>query len=428
MRQHKAAGGKSENTVAVKLMRNLVLVLFLVVFVSIAYNFRNRKSATETALLSDAIFSEEFRGVFIRGETPVTYSGNGVLSYKVADGGKVGKGTIIAEVYSDDKQITRNREINQLEHELSILEKIQNPGTLQSAQPSSLSDSISESYRSLIYSMDMKDYASLRTEMEDLVVGMSTYQIITKQVTGFKQQIIDLNSQLAELKAAADKPIEIVKSNDSAYFVSYCDGYESELTPDNMDKLTVQQINSIVDGKSNEPTIVGKIIDGYTWYLAGVIDNTRKLYDIGESVELHFDSVDETFEAKIESIRADGDPSKSIIIIKCDRFNEELVEHRAERCELVKGEYRGLKVPRSAIRFDGIEQQTTNAEGEPDGSAIVNTKGVYIMKGEQVLFKKIDVVYEGSDYVLSNVHEDDSSYLALYDDIITETEGDGLNG
>lgn len=428
MRKHRAGGGKSENTVAVKLMRNLVLVLFLIVFVSIAYNFRNRKSPTETALLADAISSEEFRGVFIRRETPVTYSGNGVLSYKVADGGKVGKGTVIAEVYSDDKQITRNREIEKLEHELGILEKIQNPGTLQSAQPSSLSDSIGESYRSLIYSRDIKDYASLRTEMENLVVGMSTYQIITKQVTGFNQQIIDLNSRLAELKAAADRPIEIVTSNDSAYFVSYCDGYESELTPDNTDELTAQQINSIVDGKSSEPAIVGKMIDGYSWYLAGVIDNTRKLYDIGDEVELHFDSAGEKFDAVIDSVRADGDPSKSIIIIKCDRFSEELVEHRSERCELVKGEYRGLKVPRSAIRFDGVEQQTTNAEGQPDGSAIVNTKGVYIMKGEQVLFKKIDVIYEGSDYVLSNVHEDDPSYLALYDDIMTETEGDWLNG
>ena len=35
-------------------------------------------------------------------------------------------------------------------------------------------------------------------------------------------------------------------------------------------------------------------------------------------------------------------------------------------------------------------------------------------------FKKIDVIYEGSDYILSEVHDDDSSYLALYDDILIE--------
>lgn len=419
---------RSDSGFIVKLLRNLVLVLLLIVFISIVYNFQNKGTATETALMSDAISSEEIKGVFIRSEKPVTYSGSGVLSYKVADGGKTGNGTVIAEVYPNDRQISRNREIAQLEHELGILKKIQNPGTLESAQPASLSANISESYRTLIYSRDMKDYSALRNEIENLVVGMSTYQIITQQVTGFEQQIIDLNARLAELKAAAETPSEIVRSSGSAYFVSYCDGYESELTPDNLDSLTIEQLSSIVDGKSSEPTIVGKMIDGYSWYLAGIIDNSRKLYEIGDYVELKFDSSDENFEAVIADIRNEGDPKKSIIIIKCNRFSEKFVEHRVEICELIKGEYHGLKVPREAIRFDDMEQQTTNAEGETDGTVIVNTKGVYIMKGEQIVFKKIDVIYEGSDYVLSEVHEEDPSYLALYDDIMTETEGDELNG
>lgn len=412
----------------VKLLRNLVLVLLVIVFLKILSGYQNKGSSTETALLSDAISSEEFKGVFIRNETPVTFSGNGVLNYKVADGGKVGNGTVIAEVYPNDEQITRNREIAQLEHELAILKKIQNPGTLESVQPANLSENISESYRTLIYSRDMKDYSSLKTEMENLVVKMSTYQIITQQVADFDQQIIDLNARLAELKASASAPVEKVVAGGSAYFVSYCDGYESELTPDRLDKLTVEDINSIVDGKSNEPAVAGKMIDDYSWYLAGVIDNSRKLYKAGDSVELEFDSINKRFDAEIYDIRSDNDPKKSVIIVKCSSFSEELVQHRAQICELVKGEYRGLKVPREAIRFEDIEQQTTNEQGEINGTATVNAKGVFIMKGEQVLFKKIDVIYEGSDYVLSKVHEEDSSYLALYDDIMTKTEGDELNG
>ena len=46
-------------------------------------------------------------------------------------------------------------------------------------------------------------------------------------------------------------------------------------------------------------------------------------------------------------------------------------------------------------------------------------KGVYIREGEQVLFKKIKVIYEGSDYVLSE-STNDPDYLALYDDIMIE--------
>ncbi len=428
MQSNKSGEGRSVGGFIVKSLRNFVLILLLIVFISIFYNFRNKAVETETALLSDAVFSEEIQGVFIRDESPVTYSGKGVLSYNVADGGKVGNDTVIAHVYNDDSQITRNREIAQLERELSILEKIQNPGTLESAQPASLSERIGESYRSLIYSRDMKNYSALKEEFEELLVGMSTYQIATQQVSGFEQQITDLNARLAELKAKTDAPMETIKAKESAYFVSYCDGYESEFTTNKLDRLTVEQISSVTDSKSDEPTVVGKLINGYSWYLAGVIDNSRKLYNIGESIDIRFDSSDELYDAVIKDIRDEGDAAKSIIILECSHFNENFVAHRVEKFDLIKGSYSGLKVPREAIRFDDAEQDIIDENGQVTGTAVVNTKGVYIMKGEQVIFKKIDVIYEGSNYVLSKVHDNDSSYLALYDDILTETEGDELNG
>lgn len=417
---------KSESGFIVKALRNGVLFLFLVVFISIVYNFRNSQSETVTALMSSAISSREFKGIFIRDEKTVTFSGNGVLSYNIADGGKVGKGVVIAEAYPDDAQIGRNREIKRLEKELAVLEKIQNPGTLESAQPAGLSENISESYRSLIYSRDMENYDDVKNHMENLLIDMSTYQIITQQVNGFGKQITDINAELAELKSASVKPSEIIKSNDSAYFVSYCDGYETELTPDKLDEITISDINSISDRRSSENTVVGKMIEGYGWYLAGIVDNSRKEYAIGSSVELKFDFSDETFDAVIYDVRDEGNPAQSIIILQCSKFNYDLVQHRAEKCEIINDSQQGLKVPRESIRFKDIEEDIYNEDGEVTGKSTANYKGVYILKGEQVVFKKIHVVYEGSDYVLSEVHDDDSSYLALYDDIMIE--GDENSG
>lgn len=413
---------RSDSSFIVKLLRNSVLIMLLIVFVSIIYNFHNRESATETALMSEAVASKEMKAVFIRDETPVLYSGNGILSYNVRDGGKLGCGTVIAQVYPDDSQISRNRRIQQLEKELDILKKIQNPGTLESAQPASLSESMSESYRSLIYSRETGDYDSLRNTKDDFLVQMSTYQIITKQVTGFGQQINDINAELAELKAASAAPTETIKSPKSAYFVSYCDGYESELTPDKLSSLTIAGLNSISDRKSSDPAIVGKLIEGYGWYIAGAIDNSRKDYAIGDSVKLRFETSAETFDAEITDIRSEEGSDESIIIIKCSQFNYDLVQHRSEKCEIIrgKGHYSGLKVPREAIRFSDIEEYTYDDDGNVVSSKVTNYKGVYIRKGEQILFKKIDVIYEGSDYILSAVHSDDDDYLALYDDMMME--------
>ena len=86
--------------------------------------------------------------------------------------------------------------------------------------------------------------------------------------------------------------------------------------------------------------------------------------------------------------------------------------------ELIKGEHNGLKVPREAIRFADVKTTYTDENGN-EAEKTLTSKGVYIRKGEQILFKKIKVVYEGSDYILSEVN-DDPEYLALYDDIMIE--------
>lgn len=412
---------KTDSGLAVKVLRNTVLILFFIIFISIVYNFRNRESDAESALIAEATASVEFKGVFIRDELPVSYSGGGVLSYSVSDGGKVGNGSVIAEVYPDDTQVGINREIESLTKDLDILKKIQNPGTLESAQPSGLSASIEENYRNLILCRDMQDYDTLQTVMDTLLVQMSTYQIITNEVTDFSQQINDINAELAQLKQQSIAPNETIKSDRSAYFVSYCDGYEETLTSETLDSLTISQLNEISDNKNTGGNIVGKLVDGYCWYLAGIVDNSRKEYAIGDNVKIRLESSAEVFDAQIYDVRNEGDPAQSIIIISCSQFNYDLVQHRTETVELIRGDFRGLKVPREAIRFVPVEKIDGEGSAESDLTAVnVTYKGVYILKGEQVEFKKIDVIYEGSDYVLSKVHEDDLSYLALYDDIMIE--------
>ncbi len=417
---------RPENNFVSKLLRNIVLVLFLVIFISVIYNFRNRESDTVSAIMASATSSAEFKGVFIRDEQVITYSGNGVLSYNVPDGGKVGNGSVIANVYPNDEQISINREIEQLSSELAILNKIQNPGTVESAQPASLSESIEETYRTLIYSRDTGDYKTIAAKKDDLLVQLSTYQIVTDEDVDFNQKINDINSRLTQLRLSTVSPVEVISSDRSAYFVSYSDGYENLLTKENIGSITAETIKSIQDSKSDDPYTVGKLIDSYGWSLAGIIDNSHKEYAIGDSVMLRFETAADTFDATIIDLRSEGNPAETVIVVSCDKFNYELVQHRCENVELIKGEYSGLKVPREAVRFKSIEEEIVDEETGISSVVTTNYKGVYIQEGEQIEFRKIDVIYEGSDYVLSDVKEDDSDYLALYDDIMIEgVDSDG---
>ena len=417
-----AAAKKNRSDVSpfVKLLRNLAIFLSIAVFVSVFSNMRNKERVTTVALMDDAVAFKEFRAVFIRDEEVRTYSGEGVLSYNVPDGGKLGNGTVIAKAYPSDDQIALNSEMDHLSHQLGILKKIQNPGTLESAQPAGMSASINESYRKLLYDRDLKNYSAIADEMDDLLVLMSTYKIVINETEGFDQQINDITAKLRELMASSVQPTDIILADRPAYFVSYSDGYESELTPDVLGTITADQICAVEDRKLQDSTIVGKMIDGYSWHVAGVLDNSRHDFTVGEPVMLRFESSADTYNAVITDIRDSGDPSESVFIIECSEFNSDLVQHRAESAELIKDNYRGLRVPRDAIRFADKTISVTDPETGEKVPETANRKGVYTLKGDKIEFKLLDVIYEGTDYVLSMVHEESADYLALYDDILME--------
>ena len=69
--------------------------------------------------------------------------------------------------------------------------------------------------------------------------------------------------------------------------------------------------------------------------------------------------------------------------------------------QILFGEYTGIRVPRSAIRFVGED------------------RGVYVLEGEELIFKKLNVIYEGDDFVLSEYNAE-SEYLQLYDRMLLD--------
>ena len=332
-----------------------VLLIFCIgtCLFTICYHMFNQKYETETAIISSADESASFKGVYIRNEEIVEYGGTGTVSYCVSDGGKLGKGSAIAEIYADERQIDIKQQISDLNAELSILEKIQNPGTLESAQPANIAGLIDEQYKNIINSRESRNLDELASQKNEFLI------------------------------------------------VSYADGYEDELTKDNLSRLTPELINEVKDsGPIDDKKVIGKLINGYEWYVAGVIDNRKKNFSIDDMVKLKFQSTSDTADGIIYDIRETKNSSESIIIIRCDELTYDLVQHRTERVDMISGEYEGIKVPRKAIRFQ-------------DG------KGVYVKLGERISFKKIDVIYEGGDYVLSSLNAGDG-YLSLYDDIVVE--------
>ena len=320
-----------------------VLVALLVVFVtlmvsSVVYHLVNKEFVTETAILATAEDSITFKGVYVRDEKPVLYNGSGAVSYSVLDGGKLGKGTTIAEIYASDTEIETRQKIENLNHELSILKKIENPGTSDVEKPASLSNLILEKYKSTVYDLEMNDINSLAKNKEELLILISTMQMVTGNSDEYRlniqQNINEIQAEIDSLKASQSSPIDRIISNESSYFVSYVDGYEDEITKANIDNLTVDYINSVNDNVSeNTEGVLGKTIEGYKWYIVGVIDNSNNKYSETESLYLKLESTPQQVRAVVERIKPTDNANESIVILSCDKLTYDLVQHRTERVD-----------------------------------------------------------------------------------------------
>ncbi len=388
----------------------LILSIFLLVtvFHQVVQVFEDEYK-TETAMVYSSAEKVTFNGVYVRNETVVSGGKSGVLSYPSSDGSKVAKDSVVAYVYKSSDDIYINQQIEKLRAEVEILKKEQNPGTTVVAQPEFISGLIDEKYRTITTLAARNDLASLETESDNFQMLMGIYQIVIGEETDYNDRIEQLEKQIKLLEAKQNNPIDIITVPNSGYFISYVDGYEDVFSTDNLSSITADDIKDVIekDGYNAAKVskrAVGKIVDDYEWNLVGIVDPKAASFNPGKEVKVKLSSTPDLLDAKIIDVIETDDPEENVIVLSCEKLNFNLVQYRTERVEIILDDFNGIKVPREAIRFNKN-----------------NEKGVYVLLGQRIAFKKVDVIYECDDYLLSAITSD-TDYISVYEDIILNGE------
>lgn len=390
------------NSLTVKILAALVSILMVTTLVSQSYYFIHDKHDTEEAVLTTINEDIPFQGVIIRDEKVITYDGDGVLDYQYSDGSKISINNTIANVYSSENAIIAKNKISLINKQISELKRAQNPGTTNYVEPETIKKKIDSEYKSLISESVNGDISGLQNSKEDLSLAMNVYNIVTNSEKNYNEKISELKDEKKKIKADSEKPKDKIKAEKTGYFVSYADGFEKKLTTKNASKLTESDINDVIDGKATAPdNSIGKMFNDYSCKIVGVVNSDSRITD-GANLKVMLSTSKNVYDVSVDSVKPCGkDDKKMIVTLSCDRLDTNLVESRTVSMQLIFDEYEGLKVPRKAVRFK-------------DGQ-----KGVYVMLGKDISFKKIDVIYEGDDYVLSK-NTSDEDYLLLYDQILLE--------
>lgn len=382
----------------------LVAALLTTMIGSQVYRYLNDKHDTQEAVLCTINDDIPFDGIIVRSETPVSYDGDEIVSYSYPDGSKVSKGDVVAKVFHNRSAASAQVKLDKINEKIELLQRAQNPGTTDYVQPETISRKINEHYKQVVSYSNDKNYKNILAEKNNMLLVMDIYNIISGICENYDPQIAALQEQADKLSKQASDVKENITAKETGYFVSYCDGYEQKLDPENVMNLDETEIENIVSkfdkGAKIKKDAVGKTFSDYTCYITGIIDKDSRVAQ-DASLRLTLDSSDVVYNVDVVSVRPSKDEDKAIIVLSCDSLDEALVSRRVQSMQLIFGEFSGVKVPEKAIRFQGED------------------KGVYVILGEDISFKKIDEVYKGDGFVISK-NTSDEEYLNLYDQILLE--------
>ncbi len=394
---------------AVKRVASLVAIVLVIGFFSsyVIYHLVNRSNSeikTEFALKETVYKTIDAECFVIRDEEFIRNDAVGTSVSFVDDGERVAMGDTVSVVFDSSEDAAAYLKAQELKKSIEHYEELSGQANFQPLNINSLTKKISNELADYLDSVDSRDFSRAIASAELFRDSVTGKQIATGKALDLEDKLTELNDELAALNSNGLEFTEI-KTENAGYFISGSDGYESTLSFDNIDSLTVKDIKKAIKSKpiKNEPDVVGRTVSSFKWYIACVVDS-EKTVDITNDKKIYLNFPESGIEKLSVKVHKIGDRSEkeTVVIFSCDEMNESLSDFRIEKIEIITDEYSGFKISNSSIR------------------TVDRAQGVYIVRGNLMGFRKIKIVYTTDDYSIVDNPDNASGYIKLYDKVVTE--------
>lgn len=389
-------------------------VLVLAAFVYLFHDaVRVNRDSYDTETADEVIEQEklDLKAFIVRDEEYIDRKTTGTVVPLIKDGMRVASGDAVARVCGTTEDAANMSALLDAKESFARYQELSEQTELNALDMEKLNKDIDSSFTELIEASGKGDFSNVSQNIEELENKLASKQIL-------KDGTIDLTAKFNELGAKI-KSLESKKisSSDvlaplSGYYISNLDGYENAIDYDKIDDLTVGEAEKLFDKKPDDVTgRMGKIVGSYKWYLVTVMDSKYSLLMAeGDTMKINMPYYGfKDVEVRVEKISTTQN-NKVAVAFSCNRMNETYANMRAENIELVFKEYKGYKVNSSSIRREKDEK----------GNEI---DIVYILRGDIMNARKIEIIYDAGDYVLvSEETEASNGYRPIkrYDEVIVK--------
>lgn len=373
-------------------------------------NFNSSNVKTQPAAATTYRNSVTVKMFAVRDESLI--NGSSSLTYVplLQDGERVAGGQAIAAQFVKADSASAYVDLESRKSELARYESLNSQQNLNELDISKINLQADSYFYEMLDGLRSGKISGLESSAEKFSDKMTAKQILINGNIDFSKKIASLKSEIASLTAKVGS-VDYLKADDTGYYVSSADGYENTLSFSNIKNLSSDKIKAAL---SASPVAVpantkGKLIHGYTWYFVGIVNKSdaTRLND-GDSVTLRCDNMSRDSINATVYYRGPINTDETVLILSSKIMDSDIARLRTEDVEIVINETDGIRVNKSAVRvIDGVQ-------------------GVYVLTGNIVRFKKLDIIYTGEDYVISKMIKEDIydenkvPYLKIYDAVILE--------
>lgn len=405
-----------------------ILIIAYVVSVGLKANFIQIK--TETANIMTVSDSIPTKGYFIRDEKIITYDGSGVISYLLNDGEKISKDEAVADVYSDTQAANDKKLIDKLQQQISDLEQLDNSVNSILMAPDDLDKNISSNLSKAKVSASEKNFTEADKNITSALYSINQRQLVTGKTESYEAKISELQGKVSALKKKYENNMpNSINSQKTGYFSSTVDGYETYYNTSTLESIKVGDLDSSkIKKKDVGKNVIGKTMEGVYWYVACEVTADEAI-SIKESPSLSVDipiANNHNISVELHCINQKDKNSDAVVILKGSYMNSEMINLRREDISIIKNTYNGIYVSRNAVHDQQITETVTDKNGK-ETTETKSVKGVYILVGNELLFKQIVPVYTGEGFIIcmqnpkeSDLVTDEIGVLKAYDDVVVE--------
>ena len=389
------------NSLGMKILMAAVTLGLLAYFGLQGYLYFSDPLTTTLAYTYQVEESVSLSGYVVRQEQVLEDDGGGLLRLRREEGERVSRGGAVASVYADQSSLDRQAEISTLESRVEQLQYAQDAAGSSEVSmklDAQILQNILE-YRQCLTADRMAKAETYGSQLRALVLKRDYTYSENDDLSG---QIEALQAQIKELKTQAAGSVRTVTAPVSGLYSAVVDGYETVLTPESLSDMTPSQL-SAVRADSTVSSGVGKLILGDSWYYAASMsaadaeelqEASDALKKAGKSLTLRFaKSVERDLPVTVSRIGPEEN-GRCVVVFEGKTYLSRLTLLRQQSAQVVWDSTEGIRVPKEALR---MEKVTVNSEGE---RVTEEATGVYCVVGMEARFKPVEVVYNGSSFLL----------------------------